>query len=347
MAATAPQIFVDAQAFQNPWSAERGIGRYLSELIQALAKTERRIRLTLVLNPDLAVPPRIDLLAADARVTFSDRLSPADGDLLHVPSPFEPTSIDRVWPPALRGVPLVVTVHDLIPFVLSDLYLSNPSESRWFKTRLELVRRAHHVIAVSRATADDVVERASVPRERVVVISEAPADRFKPPFDRIAASSGGRAALPGLRERYVFYPGGMDRRKNIRRLVEAYASLPRNVRAGHQLVVACHLTSENRAEVDGMLAEFGVAQDVLFPGYVSDDMLVLLYQSAELVVFPSLYEGFGLPVAEAMSCGTPVIASRTSSIPELIENEEALFDPYDPGSIREKLLQRARRAVVS
>ena len=102
------------------------------------------------------------------------------------------------------------------------------------------------------------------------------------------------------------------------------------------------MTKENRADVDRLLDDFGVTEDVLFPGYVSDETLVLLYQSAELAVFPSLYEGFGLPVAEAIACGTPVIASQTSSIPELIDDDEALFDPYDPHSIREKLLQALR-----
>ena len=338
MPSRSPRVLVDSQAFQNPWSAERGIGRYLGELLHALGRVDGDLRLTCVLNPDLAVPQRIDLLAESGRVIFSDRLSPSDGDLFHVPSPFEPAPIDRVWPPAVRGLPLVATVHDLIPFVLSDLYLTNASESRWFKTRLELVRRAVRVIAVSTATAEDVIEHAGVAPERVVVISEAPAARFKPHPDRSDALRETQGALPRLREGFVFYPGGMDRRKNIVRLVDAYAGLPRDVRRRHQLVVACHLTKDNRAEIDCMLDDFGVTEEVLFPGYVRDETLVLLYQSAELVVFPSLYEGFGLPVAEAIACGTPVIASRTSSIPELIDDEEALFDPYDPRSIRAKLL---------
>jgi glycosyltransferase involved in cell wall biosynthesis len=334
-----PQVLFDAQAFQNPWSAQRGIGRYLSELLQALGRIEGGLRVSCVLNPDRAVPQEIDLLAARGRVTYSDRLSPSDGNLFHVPSPFEPASIDRVWPSAVRGLPLVVTVHDLIPFVLSDLYLTNPSESRWFKTRLQLVRRAARVIAVSRATAEDVIDHAGVAAERIVVISEAPAERFKLHPDRPAAFREAKSAVPCLRERFIFYPGGMDRRKNIALLIDAYAGLPRGIRRRHQLVVACHLTRDNRADVDGMLDDFGVKEDVLFPGYVHDETLVLLYQSAELTVFPSLYEGFGLPVAEAIACGTPVIASRTSSIPELIEDEEALFDPYDPDAIRETLLR--------
>ena len=342
MPATSLRVLVDSQAFQNPWSAERGIGRYLHELLGALGRIDGDVRLTYVLNPDLGVPRQIDTLTTRGRVTFSDRLSPTDGDLFHVPSPFEPASIDRVWPPGVRDLPLVLTVHDLIPFVLSDLYLGSASESRWFKTRLELVRRAVRVIAVSEATANDLIERAGVSPERVVVISEAPAEHFTPHEDRSLALQEARGTLRRLREGYVFYPGGMDRRKNIVRLIDAYAGLPAHLRRRHQLVVACQLTEDNRAEIDRMLEAFAVTEDVLFPGYVSDETLVLLYQGAELAVFPSLYEGFGLPVAEALACGTPVIASRTSSIPELIENEEALFDPYDPRSIQDKLSQALR-----
>jgi glycosyltransferase involved in cell wall biosynthesis len=337
-----PRVLVDSQAFQNPWSAERGIGRYLGELLHALGRDDGDLDLTCVLNPDLAVPQQIDQLAASGRVVYSDDLSPGDGDLFHVPSPFEPAPIDRVWPTPVRGLPLVVTVHDLIPFMLPDLYLTNPSESRWYKTRLELVRRAVRVIAISSATAGDVIEHAGVAPERVVFISAAPAERFKPHPDRSAGLREAQGSISGLRDGFILYPGGMDRRKNISGLVEAYAGLPPDVRRRHQLVVACQLTKDNRAELDRLLDRFRVTEDVLFPGYVRDETLALLYQSAELAVFPSLYEGFGLPVAEAIACGTPVIASGTSSIPELIDDKEALFDPYDPRSIREKLLHALR-----
>lgn len=340
------QVFLDAQALQNPWSAERGIGRYLSELILALDRIAGDLRLTLLLNPDLPPPDNFVRLANGGRLTYSDRVTPgSNADVLHVPSPFEPSSIDRVWPVALRGLPLVVTVFDLIPFVLSDLYMTNPTEARWFKTRLELVRRAETVMAISGATAEDVIERVSVPPKRVAVVNLAPAARFVPASDPEIAFRAAHAALPGLRRGYVFYPGGMDRRKNIERLIEAYAGLPRELRSSHQLVVACHLTPEGRTYASRLSAEAGVSADVFFPGYVSDGTLVLLYQSAEVVVFPSLFEGFGLPVAEALACGVPVIASRTSSIPELIEDEQALFDPYDPRSIRSKLLQALRDAA--
>jgi FkbM family methyltransferase len=199
------------------------------------------------------------------------------------------------------------------------------------------VKRAARVIAVSQATASDVVEKAGIDPNRIVVVSEGPGERFRPLADRSAGFRAASRLLPRLRAEFAFYPGGMDPRKNIARLLDAYSGLPPDTRQRHQLVVSGKLSDWDRKEVDKMLAAYGVEGHVLFTGHLSDEILLLLYQSAKLTVFPSLYEGFGLPVAESIACGTAVIASGTSSIPELIEDGEALFDPHDSASIRDKL----------
>jgi len=334
------RVLVDAQAFQNPWSARRGIGRYLGELMAALDQLDEAVRLSYMLNPDLPVPSDLQSHSPSGELSFSDEIAQTDADLIHVPSPFEPASIDRVWPAAIRGLPLVVTVYDLIPFILRDLYLQNPNERRWFRTRLELVQRADRVIAISDSTAKDVIEHAGVPAHRVVVTGAAPPKHFKPARNRRQSLQALQRELPDVRGDFIVYQGGMDPRKNIERLISAYAGLPAALRRRHQLVIVCELWGEQRQEVDDLLAEFNAKADVLFTGYVPDETLALLFQSAKLSIFPSLYEGYGLPVAEAMATRTPVIGSRTSSIPELIKDDQALFDPYDADSIR-ATLQRA------
>lgn len=334
------RVLVDAQAFQNPWSARRGIGRYLGELMAALDELDGGVRLSYMLNPDLPVPSDLQSRSAAGELRFSDEIAEPDADLIHVPSPFEPAPIDRVWPAAIRGLPLVVTVYDLIPFILRDLYLQNPNERRWFRTRLELVQRADRVIAISDSTAKDVIEHAGVPPHRVDVTGAAPPKHFKPARNRQQSLRALQRELPDVRGDFIVYQGGMDPRKNIERLVSAYAGLPAALRRRHQLVIVCELWGEQRQQVDDLLAGFNATTDVLFTGYVPDETLALLFQSAKLSIFPSLYEGYGLPVAEAMASGTPVIGSRTSSIPELIHDDEALFDPYDTDSIR-TTLQRA------
>jgi glycosyltransferase involved in cell wall biosynthesis len=331
------RVLVDVQAFQNPWSARRGIGRYLRELLGGLDQLNGGVRLSYMLNPDLPVPSDLQSRSAPGELRFSDQVAHTDADLIHVPSPFEPAPIDRVWPAAVRGLPLVVTVYDLIPFILRDLYLENPNERRWFRTRLELVQRADRVIAISDSTGKDVIEHAGVSPHRVVVTGAAPPKHFKPARDRQESLQALKRELPDVRRDFIVYQGGMDPRKNIERLVNAYAGLPAALRRRHQLVIVCELWGEQRQQVDDLLGEFDAKADVLFTGYVSDETLALLFQSARLSIFPSLYEGYGLPVAEAMASGTPVIGSRTSSIPELIHDDEALFDPYDADAIRTTL----------
>ena len=339
MSADRPVALVDSQALQYPLSAERGIGRYLGELLTALRASSAGIELSYALNPDLPITQLVEPLLVSGAAIPSDRLGSRPGDLFHVPSPFEPAPIDRLWPPAVRHLPLVVTVHDLIPFVLNDLYLQSASERRWYRTRLELVRRADRVIAVSQATANDVVEITGIDSERVTVVSEGPAERFKPLPDRSVGMRALTRALPRLHADFVLYPGGMDPRKNISRLLEAYAGLPAELRRQNQLVITGKLTDWDRRQVERMITGLGVGvgEDVLFSGHVSEEVLLRLFQTAKLTVFPSLYEGFGLPVAESLACGTPVIASDSSSLPELIQDPEALFDPRDASEIQRKL----------
>ena len=330
-----PAVILDLQPLQYRPSAERGIGRYLTELIKALQQWAPGSISRYVLNPDLPVPSTLDWVSgAAAPLALSDREPPADARIYHVTSLFEPVPLRRIWPRELRELRLVVTLHDLIPFVLTDHYLRTPDERRWFHTRLQMLRHADRVLAISEATARDAIDRIGIPERRVIVTGEAPPRLFTPAHDTSRAFSELEQALPSIRAGYVIYPGGMDPRKNFDALLEAYAGLPPSLRAAHQLVVLGALTTPHRRLLDARASELGISGEVLFPGYVPDEVLVLLYQAAKLCVFPSLYEGYGLPVAEAMACRTPVVASATSSLLELVTNEEALFDPHDVGSIR-------------
>jgi hypothetical protein len=126
----------------------------------------------------------------------------------------------------------------------------------------------------------------------------------------------------------VLVPAGPDWRKNLRGAVEAYAGLDPSLRARHQLVIASRLNDGQRADIEAQSDELGVRDRVLLTGLVSDEQLVLLYQSAELVLFPSFYEGFGLPVLEARRCGARVICSNAASLPEVMLEPAALFNPH-------------------
>jgi len=329
-------ILFDAQALQNPWSAERGIGRYVNELIRGLIQLEHADPIKFLLNRALPVPSALEPLITQSDIAAADVVAPETG-VLHVPSPFEPVRVSELWPEQIRHLRLVVTVHDLIPDVFPSLYLHDVQVRQWYKNRLRFVRQADLVVVPSEATARDVARRLRFPKRHIVVTGEAPPESFVPTTDRRRVFEELSAAMPTLKAEFVLYIGGMDLRKNVWGLLEAYADLPNELQAAHQLVVVCALTAPERRRVRQRLKELGVESRVYFTGYLPDEDVVRLCQTAHLFVFPSLYEGYGLPVAEAMACRAPVIAADTSAVRELIDYEGALFNPYDQRSIQDAL----------
>jgi glycosyltransferase involved in cell wall biosynthesis len=350
------QVLLDIQALQNPWSAERGIGRHVHELALALAHRHPELDPWFVVNPDLPLTAAIEALGGHGRVAPFDQPDPPPGAVYHVPSPLEPVPIDRLWPPGLRSSALVVTMHDLIPAVFPEENMPDLAVQRFYWARLELVRQAERVLSVSHATARDAVEMLGLRPDRISVTGGGVSDDFTPPESRSAALSAVRRLRPAVDGEFILYTGGMDYRKNVGGLLAAYAGLPPDLRNAYKLVIVGRLGLEDQyGPFAGQAERLGISDRVVFTGYVPEAELVLLYQAATLFVFPSLYEGFGLPVVEALACGAAAIAGRNSSLIELIEQEEALFDPTDPGSIQTalvraltdgELLERLRRPEV-
>ncbi|HVM02509.1 MAG TPA: glycosyltransferase [Acidimicrobiales bacterium] len=338
---------------QSAAHRERGIARYVLELAQALDRLAPERVAGFLLNPDLTTPGSVEPLLATGKVAFADRADAQAASVLHVMSPVElDVPLGRLWPEGggWRRLRLVVTVYDLIPELFPDRYLADPGLRRRYRARLALVRAADRVLAISRCTADDVAGHLDIAPGRVTVIGGGTAAHFAPPASRPAAAAAAAAMVPGLAPPYVLYTGGIEDRKNIDRLLVAWSRLAPPVRDGWQLVVACRVGAPQRADLERRAGELGIGARLLLTGYVSEPTLVALYQGTDLFVFPSLYEGFGLPVAEAMACGAPAVAARTSSLPELVGNE-ALFDPLDPdavaGAITRGLTDRDhRRALV-
>jgi glycosyltransferase involved in cell wall biosynthesis len=310
------------------------------ELGLALADTGS-IEPWFLVNPDLALPKDVEeQFRAAGQVAHSDERSLPRSGVYHVPSPLEPAPLGRVWPRRLRPLPLVVTLHDLIPAIFPRENMPDAGVRRAYWTRLELARHATLVLSVSRATARDAVRLLGLRGERIAVTGGGVSPQFQPPESVEAA----RAALAERRRsiagEYVLFTGGMDFRKNVPGLLTAYAGLPGELRERYQLVIVGRLGLDDTPGAAAQHARsLGLADRLVLTGHVDDDELVLLYQAASLFVFPSRYEGFGLPVIEALACGTPAIAGRNSSLVELVTEEDALFDAADPSSIRDALVR--------
>jgi glycosyltransferase involved in cell wall biosynthesis len=338
-------VLFDIQGVQSRAHGERGIARYLTGLALALEDRHAERISSFLLNPDLAVPGAIEPLASAGRLSYPEHLPVAEADAYHVGSAIElDVPFDRVWPESARRVPLIVTLYDLIPEVFSHLYLGDAALRRRYRTRIQLLRFADRVLAISKATARDAIERLGLSEDRIRFVGAGVADHFRPAARREAALDALMVHLPRVRPGFVLYTGGIDHRKNVDRLLLAYSALSKRIRDAHQLVIVCRVLPEEQRALDARLEKLQLTEHVVFPGFVPDAELVLLYQATDLFVFPSLYEGFGLPVAEAMACGAPVITSNTSSLVELVEDPAARFDPTRPREIADAMRRTLRDA---
>lgn len=229
----------------------------------------------------------------------------------------------------LRGVPTVLTVHDLI---FRHLPAHHKPLNRWYLnwTMPLYCRRATRVIAVSQHTRQDLIALYGVAPEKVTVVYEAADPRFRPQQPERIAEVRARYGLPS---RYLLFVGTLEPRKNLVGVLEAFE----RVYAG-RLTDGLVVVGKRGWLYEGFFARLEASparQAVLFPGYVPDEDLPAIYAGAQALVFPSFYEGFGLPVLEAMACGTPVVCSDRGSLPEVAGDAALLVDPGDGEAIVE------------
>lgn len=239
---------------------------------------------------------------------------------------------DFVLPPTSHRTRTLLTVHDL-SFV-RDPDSTTPALRRYLNDVVpRSVTRANHVLADSQATKDDLIELYSAPPDRITVLYSGVDPRFSPKKQRGEEERIRRRYKLG-HQPFILGLGTLHPRKNYSRLISAFAQIADVSRRldgrpiNHSLVIV----GKQGWLFDSIIADaarLGVRTRVKFPGYADDEDLPALYRTAELFVFPSLYEGFGLPPLEAMACGTPVITSNVSSLPEVVGDAGLTIDPTD------------------
>lgn len=236
--------------------------------------------------------------------------------------------------PLFSACPTVISVHDLS-------FMRYPEAFRRFnRTYLSLftrlsVRRAARVIAGSESTRQDVIALCGVRPERVITVLDGVDEAFTPASP--AACDEFRRAK-GLQDGYILFLGTLEPRKNIARLIDAYAALRGRPGAGRvpPLVIA-GAKGWFYESLFTQVTSLGLLDDVLFPGFISAEELPWWYRAARIFVYPSRFEGFGLPVLEAMACGTPVITSNASSLPEVAGDAALLVDPEDTPALSDAI----------
>ncbi len=243
-------------------------------------------------------------------------------DVIHGADARVPTPL---WP-AGGSAPRIATIHDLGTLLLEHLSTPDFVRNRRAAYR-SLAVRCRRIIADSEATRREFLRLFDFPPERLDVVPLGVGPAFRPHDPEVLHAFRARLGLP---ERYLLYVGEISRRKNVARLLAAYAAS--SVRHDLPLVLAGALASGAEGEL-ALLAAPELARRVHVQGYLPDEHLPPLYAGAAAFVFPTLYEGFGLPLLEAMASGVPVVAGNVGSAPEVAAGHAVLVDPYDPASI--------------
>ncbi len=236
-------------------------------------------------------------------------------------------------------MPTAVTLYDLIPLINPHPYLDNPVVRDWYMGKIASMRKASLWLAISDSSRQEGLTHLGLDPARCVNVSTAAGDHFRKLVVLPEREQALRAQYQ-LHKPFVMYAGGIDHRKNIDGLIRAFALLPPALRSGKQLAIVCSARPEDREGLLTLARQQGLVDgDVVITGFVPEQDLVDLYNLCVLFVFPSWHEGFGLPALEAMMCGAPVIGANTSSLPEVIGRDDAMFDPRDDKAIAAKMSQ--------
>lgn len=349
------RIGIDMLAMQSPGSRLRGIGRYARGLVSALLASGGGHEYVLYFHEDYPSGDGPASPNAESRLvrvgrggrppSRRDAISglvaenPDRLDWLVLLNPFE-LCPDYAPPATPRGdLRIASVIHDFIPFLWPESYLTNPRLSADFHRRLGTIRDHDLLLANSEATRDDALRLLGLAEGRVASISGGCDAVLFGPDRRSPMPPESGAVLDGLGidRGFVLCIAAGDERKNVRGLIDAFALLPFGLRSTHQLVIACDLDPTSRSRFLLHAEGRGVAADLVLTGEVSDPHLLVLYQRCAAFAFPSHYEGLGLPLLEAMSCGAAVVAGRNSSQIEVVGDAGRLSDSRDPRDVAARL----------
>ncbi len=325
------RVGFDGRAFSSPAA---GIRRYSTELVGALLSLGEPIEIVALGGSPDALPGGLERLSESAHLPTN-----AGWTLIGLPRTAARARVDLIHAPAYTapfwaGVPVVLTIHDV----------SYETHPEWYPYRRDWLRRyfyrrsarsAARVLTVSAFSAAEIAKAYGIPRSRIIVT---------PPGVRSTFGAGDPdvpADLPSnVTEPFLLHVGDLHERRNLPLLVEALLAARR--RFGALAALSLVLAGVDRGVSDGLCAmasDAGAPDAVVALGPVDEDRLHALYRGAIALAYPSLYEGFGLPLVEAMACGTPVLASHEASIPEVLGGAGLLLDPRDAGAWRDAIVR--------
>jgi glycosyltransferase involved in cell wall biosynthesis len=355
-------IGVDA----TTWWNQRGFGRFARGQLGAMLDEPRGHRFVLFTDREAAeemVRSNVEIVRVPTSATVTDSAI-ADGnrrirDVLAFSRAVSSRPLDVFWFPAVYswfpvrpGIPSIVTFHDAIAEHFTHLVLPQLRGRLLWNLKVWLAKRsARHIATVSQAAREEIVRYLGISLEKITVILEAADARFGPVTDESQRQAARQAiGLPASR-RMILYVGGLAPHKNLAGLIEGFAKAVGDdslddmdlVLAGNPKGDGFH---SNVAELHALVKARGLGDRVHFPGFVPDAVLPALYSDALAVAMPAFSEGFGLPAAEAIACGTPVIATKGGAVAEVVRAAGLFFDPHDSDDIARAITRVAGDASV-
>lgn len=326
---------------------ETGNETYIFELVQALTELDQTDQFFIYVEQPAALPDEVTR-RANVHIRELETRSPAPRLLSELPRRAGQDRLDLLHvtynaPLRLhRSCALVVTVHD-ISFTRFPQFFSRRDRLVLGTLVPRSVRAAKQVITDSDSAKRDLLAEYRLPADKVTVTYYAAGPQFRSIADPMQLENV--RAKYNTSERFILTVGNLQPRKNIERLVAAFAQAKQEYHLPHRLVIVGQTQWRGSAVAAAVQAQ-GLASEVLLTGYVPDEDLIGLYSAAEIFVYPSLYEGFGLPVLEAMACGAPVIASNIGPLPEITGGAARLVDPYQVDDIACALGELGNNAVL-
>lgn len=306
-----------------------GIGRYLLNFLAYVAENDTDNEYILFGNQRTSFTSRVPRI----RLKIIPELLTLFWDQIVLPYQIRKEGIDLFYSPYYKGpiftsAKLVITIHDILPLLPSPNKTIRSAVLRlWYSV---MARGAERIITVSRHSKDTMEASMRVPPGRIDIVHDSVADIFRP-LPKQHCLKIIKERFPSLKD-FILYVGNLKPHKNLAGLIRAYKLLPCKLRDRHQIFV-CGKKDKFYGPLSRLVKTEGLESNVIFADFVEDEVLPYLYNAASVLVFPSLYEGFGLPVVEAMACGTAVIASDIPPMREIAAEAAILADPYNPDEL--------------
>ncbi len=316
-----------------------GVNNYLYNLIKNMINNGKADEISLIhyersddpiysqVN-DIIIPEKP--LKLTSAIGIPQAVKNADIDILHIPVHW----YNQITPFVLnREIKKVLTLHDLTPILFPEMH-TRETNLTW-KSSLKFIKnRTNVMICDSISTKNDCIKLLNIPEKRLRVIPLSADEQYKPLKNK-------KQIHDELKQEYnidtpfILFVGTLEKRKNVPTLLKSFYKL-KKCKIEHKLVIVGG-KGWKYTKIFDLIEELNLKDDVIFTDYVTDEYLVKLYNAADLFVYPSLYEGFGLPPLEAMACGCPVITSNTSSLPEVVGDAGIMIDPNDIDSLTESM----------